>query len=191
MPYIAVILLSLRSPKKRFTVGTAIGCTLLVGLGAWGSPPAPTDVPVYQVWANRSLTVLAIWITATLTLIQRDKTKALYEEQMKNQQLEKNAMIQEEKLKILKATMHTVQDITGNFLNNLQYFTFEIGENKTLSPESIKKLDELIHDTAHRINKLGNLEEVREKKMAGDMIGIDYEYPKKDATDSRATINKE
>lgn len=89
VPYIAVILLSLRSPKKRFTVGTAIGCTLLVGLGAWGSPPAPTDVPVYQVWANRSLTVLAIWITATLTLIQRDKTKALYEEQMKNQQLEK------------------------------------------------------------------------------------------------------
>jgi len=100
-------------------------------------------------------------------------------------------MIQEEKLKILKATMRTVQDITGNFLNNLQYFTFEISENKTLSPESIKKLDELIHDTARRINKLGNLEEVREKKMAGDMIGIDYEYPKKDATDSRATINKE
>ncbi|OQW83740.1 MAG: hypothetical protein BVN30_05050, partial [Proteobacteria bacterium ST_bin16] len=69
-----------------------------------------------------------------------------------------------------------VQDITGNFLNNLHFFTLEIERNNTLTPESAAKLDELIHDTSQRLIKLGDLEEVREKKMAGDTIGIEYEH---------------
>ena len=57
--------------------------------------------------------------------------------------------------------MRTVQDITGNFLNSMQLIQLEIDRNKTLSPETVNKLDELIQDTAVRINKLGNLEEIR------------------------------
>ena len=72
--------------------------------------------------------------------------------------------------------MRTVQDITGNFLNNLHFFTLQIEKNNRLTPESAAKLDELIHDTSQRLNKLGDLEEIREKKMAGDMIGIEYEH---------------
>ena len=82
--------------------------------------------------------------------------------------------------------MRTVQDITGNFLNNLQFIHLEIDKTQTLSPESIKKLDELIQDTSSRINKLGDLEEIREKKMAGNMIGIDYEHTIK----NESTISK-
>ena len=44
----------------------------------------------------------------------------------------------------------------------------------------MKKLDGLIQDTSLRIDKLGNLDEIREKRMAGDMIGIDYEHSAKD-----------
>ncbi|SOD16475.1 hypothetical protein [Nitrosomonas ureae] len=31
-----------------------------------------------------------------------------------------------------------------------------------------------------RLNKLANLDEIREKKMAGDLVGIDYERPAKE-----------
>jgi hypothetical protein len=191
VPYIIVVLISLKSPENRFTIIVALTCTLFVGIGYLASPSAPDYVPFYQIATNRSLSIAAIWVVAIMALIQRNRNDELHQMQLRNLESMKEAEIQKERLKILKATMRTVQDITGNFLNNLQHFTFTIEKNKTLSPDSIKKLDELIHDTAQRINKLGNLEEVREKKMTGDMIGIDYEYPKKNAADSRATIDKE
>ena len=71
--------------------------------------------------------------------------------------------------------MRTVQDVMGNFLNNLQYFKARIDKNKTLSPEEINQLNVLIHDASLWLNKMGNMNEVREKRMAGDMIGIELE----------------
>lgn len=191
IPYIVVILLSLKSPENRFTLITACICTLLIILGYLGSPPAPEDVPLLLVFANRILTVAAIWTVAIMALIQRNQNHKLHQAQLVNLQSAKDAEIQAEKLRTLKATMRTVQDITGNFLNNLQYFTLEIEKNKTLSPESVRKLHELIHDTAERLNKLGNLEEIREKKMHGDMIGIDYEPSAKEDSLSESNIKQE
>ncbi|MEK7844960.1 MAG: hypothetical protein AAB259_04360, partial [Pseudomonadota bacterium] len=66
------------------------------------------------------------------------------------------------------------------FLNGMQLIKLEIDKNKTLSEETVNKLDELIQDTSQRINKLGNLEEIREKRMAGGAIGIDYEQKAED-----------
>ncbi len=149
-----------------------------------GSPPS--EAPTYQIFANRFLSIFAIWTTAILALIQRDQTNALHQERLKSLQNAREAEVKEEKLKVLKTTMQTVQHIMGNFLNNLQFIHLEIGKTKTLSPESIKKFDELIQDTSLRINKLGDLEEIREKKMAGNMVGIDYEHLLKD----EGTINK-
>ena len=176
IPYIIVVLLSLKSSENYFTVITASLCTLLIIVGFFGSPPASADVPIVLVIANRILTIAAIWVVAVMALMQRNQTDALHQAQLSNLQSIKDAEIQEQKLRTLKATMRTVQDITGNFLNSLQYFTLEIENSKTLSPKSAKKLDDLIRDTAKRINALGNLEEIREKKMADDMIGIDYEH---------------
>jgi hypothetical protein len=178
VPYIVVVLLSLKSPEKRFTLIIAFICTILVGIGYLGSPPS--DAPMYQIFANRTMAILVIWVTAILALIQRNKVYELHQERLKNIQSIKEVEMREEKLRVLKATMRTVQDITGNFLNNLHCFKFEIEANKTLSPESVKKLDGLIQDTSLRIDKLGNLDEIREKRMAGDMIGIDYEHSAKD-----------
>lgn len=177
IPYIVVILYALKSPKTSFTYITALICTLFVVIGYFGSPPAPDNVPVYQVYANRSLAIFAIWTTAILTLLQRDKTNELYQERLKNLQSVREIELQEERLKILKATMRTVQDITGNFLNNLQFIQLEIEKDKTLSTDSIRMLDELTREASLRIKKLSDLEEIREKRMAGGAMGIDYERP--------------
>lgn len=172
--YVIVVLISLRSSEKHFTITIAFICSLLIVVGYWGSPPA--DIPMYQVYANRFLALFVIWLTATMALKQRDKTVALHQARLKYLQSVKEIEMREEKLGVLKATMRTVQDITGNFLNNLHFFKLEIEKNKTLTPESATKLDELINDTTLRLDKLGNLDEIREKKMAGDMIGIEYEH---------------
>ncbi len=182
--YIAVVLLSLKSSVKRFTIMVAAICTLLVGIGYMGSPPS--DIPIYQTVANRLLAVASIWTAAILALIQQGQTEALHQARLQSMHSIREIEIREEKLKVLKATMRTVQDITGNFLSNLQFIYLEIDKTQTLSPESIKKLDELIQDTSSRINKLGDLEEIREKKMAGNMIGIDYEHTIK----NESTISK-
>ncbi|QOJ23713.1 MAG: hypothetical protein HRU78_08660 [Gammaproteobacteria bacterium] len=172
--YIIVVLISLGSSKKRFTLYIAFFCSVLVGIGYLGSPPS--EAPTYLIIANRLLSLFAIWVTAILALKQRARTVELHQERLKYLQSIKEVEVHEEKLKVLKATMRTVQDITGNFLNSLQFFKLEVEKNKTLASESVARLDELIGDTAQRLNKLGNLNEIHEKKMAGDTVGIDYEH---------------
>ncbi len=176
IPYIVVVLVSLKSSKKQFTLIAALICTLFVGVGCLFLPPS--TAPIYQVIANRALSIFAIWVTAILALKQRVRIDEWHQERLKYLQSIQELEMQREKLKVLKATMRTVQDVTGNFLNNLQYFKVMIDKNKSLTLEEMNALDELIHDTSSRLNKMGNLNEVREKKMAGDMIGIDYEYSK-------------
>lgn len=178
VPYIIIVLISLKSPGKRYTIAVAILCTVLVWIGYLGSPPS--DVEMYKTYINRFLSVLAIWVTTILTLLQRDSINQLHQERLKNLQSIRETEIQQEKLKVLRATMRTVQDITGNFLNNLHFFKLEIDRNNSLSPESMKKLDQMTQETTMRLNKLANLNEIREKKLAGDLIGIDYEQPAKE-----------
>ncbi|WP_256216386.1 hypothetical protein [Nitrosomonas ureae] len=178
VPYIIIVLISLRSPDKRYTIAVAILCTVLVWIGYLGSPPS--DVEMYKAYINRFLSVLAIWVTTILTLLQRDSINQLHQERLKNLQSIREAEIQQEKLKVLRATMRTVQDITGNFLNNLHFLKLGIDKNNSLSPESMKRLDQITQETTMRLNKLANLDEIREKKMAGDLVGINYERPAKE-----------
>jgi hypothetical protein len=82
------------------------------------------------------------------------------------------ALVQAQRLQVLKATMRTVHDLMGNFLNNLQFFRMEAED--ALSAESLATFDELVKDTASKLKTLGDLEEVHEKEGAtGPMI--DYE----------------
>ncbi|PSJ17776.1 hypothetical protein C7H79_06500 [Nitrosomonas supralitoralis] len=187
VPYIIVILISLKSPYKRFTIAAAMLCTVLVWIGYVGSPPG--DVDTYQIYINRFLSILAIWVTTILTLSQRDSINQLHQERLRNLQSRIETEIQQEKLKMLKATMRTVHDIIGNFLNNLHFFKLEIDRNSTLSAESIKKLDQLTQETTQRLDKLASVDEIREKKMAGDMVGIDYELTPK-GEETTGTQNK-
>ncbi|ADE16556.1 PAS sensor protein [Nitrosococcus halophilus Nc 4] len=69
VPYIAVILLASRLPKRDYLWGFAILCTALTLLGAFLSPPGGE---LWQVATNRFLALTAIWISAVL-LLQRQR----------------------------------------------------------------------------------------------------------------------
>lgn len=85
-----------------------------------------------------------------------------------------NLKVQEERVKVLRATMRTVHDIVNNFLNNLYLFRHEAEEKEALEPESLILLESVIQDTADKLKKLGDLDSTPEKTMAGG-VGIDYE----------------
>ena len=172
VPYIAVVLLSLKSPKRNFTILTASICTLFVLIGFFVSPDGGQ---MWQVLANQFLALFAIWTTAILALMQQTREHELYAEQLKNQQAAKDLKIQVEKLKVLKATMRTVQDIVGNFLNSLHIIRLEFESKKTLSQETLDTLDQQVQDTSSRLHQLAELDTVREKQITADTIGIDYE----------------
>ena len=84
--------------------------------------------------------------------------------------------VQEERLRVLRATMRTVHDIVNNFMYSLQLFQLEAEEKNTLAPESLALMESIIRDTSDRLKKLGDLGSTPEKQMAGG-IGIDYERP--------------
>ena len=80
VPYIVVVLLSLRQGDQRLPIWTAIGCSLLTILGILLSPPGGD---LWKVLANRTLALLAIWTTTIMgrlslqqagTIQQRDQT---------------------------------------------------------------------------------------------------------------------
>jgi hypothetical protein len=83
----------------------------------------------------------------------------------------REAEVQAEKLRTLKATMRTVQDIVNNFLNNLMVFELEAAA--TMPSESVDQLERLIHETSAKLKSLGNLTSVEEKPLAAG-VGIAY-----------------
>ncbi len=74
VPYIAVVLLSLWVPDKRFTVLVSIICSLLTIAGFFWSP---SGGEIWKVIANRGLALFAIWVTAFLTLQRRKLDKKI------------------------------------------------------------------------------------------------------------------
>ncbi|MFC1503356.1 hypothetical protein ACFL53_03260 [Pseudomonadota bacterium] len=82
--------------------------------------------------------------------------------------------VQEERVKVLRATMKTVHEIVNNFLNNLLLFRLEAEEKNALEPESLALMDSIIQDTATKLKKLSDFDSTPEKQIAGS-TGIDYE----------------
>lgn len=65
VPYILVVLISLWSPAKKFTIFVAVVCSLLT-VAAFLYKPAVAEM--WKVIFNRSLALFAIWVTAALGL---------------------------------------------------------------------------------------------------------------------------
>jgi len=94
---------------------------------------------------------------------------------LNKRQKERYIELQEQRLRVLKATMRTVQDIVNNFLNNLSLFRLEAEDKGALSESSLQMMDSLLQETSGKLNALGELQATPEKPMAGGMVGIDYE----------------
>ena len=90
----------------------------------------------------------------------------------------------EAKLRTLKATMRTVQDLVNNCLNGLQLFRLD-AEEAVPTAESLQMFDRLITETATKINTIANLESVEEVPLASGP-GINYTEPPQRRTRTRA-----
>lgn len=106
---------------------------------------------------------------------KRVEDKKLHIERFNALNAKKELEVQAERLKILRATMRTVQDIVGNFLNKLYLFKIEIEAKDALPPETLELMESIIHETSGQLVKLGDLDTVKEKELAGGTIGIDFE----------------
>jgi hypothetical protein len=74
------------------------------------------------------------------------------------------AELHAEQLRVLRATMRTVQDIVNNNLNQLQLLRLEA--EGLVSDETLTLFDKTIQDTAVRLTALGNMDVFAETAMA-------------------------
>jgi hypothetical protein len=160
--------------KYRITVvAGALGTTLLAAAFA-NINVFDVKLPVFErIRQNEvdELVCAALLIAGALCLelfLQRETTKrGAYELACRHE-----AEIQAQRLRVLKATMRTVEDIVINFLQGLELF--RLHGDRSMPAASLAALDDLIDDTVNKIRVLGNLEHTTEKEMAMG-TGIDYD----------------
>lgn len=70
VPYVGLVLVSLWSPKQRFTLQVAIASTILAMTGFFLSPPG--SGAMWVVLFNRFLALFAIWVTVVLSLHRKN-----------------------------------------------------------------------------------------------------------------------
>lgn len=75
--------------------------------------------------------------------------------------------LQTERLRVVKVTMRTVQDIVNNCLNQLQLLRFEAEGHVT--QEALVVFDQSMRETAEKLKLLGDLQAYAENPMAAGM----------------------
>ena len=77
VPYIIVVLVSLRSPRKELPIIVAVGASILIIAGFYLSP---LGGELWKVLLNRAVALVAVWATSILAVqraaFHRDKTEA-------------------------------------------------------------------------------------------------------------------
>lgn len=84
-----------------------------------------------------------------------------------------NREAHEQRERVFRATMNTVQNIMNNLLNNLQFVRLEA--EGTLSAETLTMFDRMIHDGSAQLQQLAELQTVNERAM-GIGPGIDFPW---------------
>ena len=88
---------------------------------------------------------------------------------------ERELEVQRERLRVLKATMRTVQDIVNNALNGLVLMRLEGESGKPLDRESLRLMDSIIYETSQKLKELGDLDDTPEKEIDSGITVIDVE----------------
>lgn len=190
IPYMAVIFLAAPLPRRSIIV-FAVMCTLLTA-GAFFKYPGALPEVEWLAFANRTLTIIAIWLTALFVLSRknaediltkhRDGLESLVRERTASitqlhQQLEAAIIDQlkeeQAKLRLFQSTMRTVKDIVNNFLNELQLIRLEMEAKKAVDVPTSLLLEKLIFDTSAKLNALGELKELKETDLGGGIYMLD------------------
>ena len=88
---------------------------------------------------------------------------------------ERQLIIQKQRLRVLRATMNSVNDINNNFLNSLMLFRMEAEDKGALSYDSLALFDSLINDTSEKLKRLSRLEHTYEKDTGDGIYMLDTE----------------
>lgn len=88
-------------------------------------------------------------------------------------QANKKRILQEEKLRTLKATMHTVEDRVGNSLLSIKYLLNNAESERNIDRQTSKDIMHLIDDTMVQLREIHALDEVKEKRFSGDTYCLD------------------
>jgi len=94
-----------------------------------------------------------------------------------SQRLHLQDTLEQERLRVFRATMRTVQGILNNFLNGLQLAHLEVEGQLPSSTTTL--VDALIQDAAAQVRALSDLETVSETDMVLGP-GIKYQRPRRD-----------
>jgi hypothetical protein len=160
--------------RYRITVVAALVGIILAAAAFANINVFDVNLPVFdRIHKNEvdELALAVLLIAGALCLelfLQRKKTKRQAEILASLHEAE----IQDQRLRVLKATMRTVEHIVINFLQGLELFRRH--GDRAMPAASLTALDDLIDDTVSKIRVLGNLEHTAEKEMAMG-AGIDYD----------------
>ncbi len=153
VPYIAVVLTALWSPKRHLAIYLAVICSAMTLLGYYFSPPGGE---LWKVVFNRALALFAIWITALLAM----KWKS-YEEEL----LSAKVKIETEKENIYMATIHGAQHIINNLLNQLQLVKIEISKCRDFDKRIRKIFDDILIEASSLMKKLSTVKQIDEETI--------------------------
>jgi len=163
VPYIAVILISLWSPKPNLVIYLAVICSIMTTLGYYFSP---TGGELWKVIFNRSLALFAIWATAILALKWQ---KHEYQIRSLTYNMEK------EKEKIYLATIHGAQHITNNLLNELKIVELEIEKHSEFDKEISSMFIDMLSKANALMKSLSSVENIDDEAIRKSI------YPKTNA----------
>jgi hypothetical protein len=86
---------------------------------------------------------------------------------------ERTLEIFQQKHQVFRSTIRTTQHIVNNFLLSLQAFCMQAENCKDFPPESIRKMDLMIHDTALKLRTLANLTDLQEREIFPGFVVMD------------------
>lgn len=98
----------------------------------------------------------------------------------KKQQLQ--LMLEHERLRTLRTTVRTAQDIVGNFLNNLLFYKIKLDKTGVLDKSALLEINQLIQSTSKKLIRLGEVNTVIEKEISKGLFVIDMDT---EATDTK------
>ncbi len=147
-------------------VALAFALLVLVGASIWRINVF--ELPVVNIIGIEQSEIGEVLIALLLTIPAFFVDRAVASERAHE------AHLQAEQLRVLRATMRTVQDIVNNNLNNLQLL--RVDAEGHVPDETLQLFDEAIRDTAAQLTALGNLEVFVEKPMASG-AGLDLGTP--------------
>ena len=112
-----------------------------------------------ELWMRSMVALLIVMAGMMLQIYTRRLMKT--EAEKLNLQMHLNVVLQREldaehaRMQEMKQTMAEVQDNLNNFLNRLQLYMLEIEEKQALPQSSLQQINQLIHDTAKRLQSTG------------------------------------